>query len=948
MLLEYNRMQFETINWSIVKKIALGALFLTLNVLALSAQAALSCGALYGIRSGDLHSLSSPYTVATEGASVNTPSLSGVNSVGINPLDLNKIYFFDAPPIGTTPATNKLYYFDVSGSLPVPVSAAVDTGFTVPSGAGELLAFSADGYAYTYDYTTGRIYSQKPGTYSLPIITLSGTGMPSTTLSNYKVNDIVVDAAGKLFMVGLHPVGAPTSAHLLKIDPVSGVATYVKALTLAPSSPFPTLSSGLAFAPTSTDAAPKLVWTASGTGTYDIDVNAGTAIRGSSNSQADLASCPLSNIKTTANLTLQKAWVSAKPNDKITATTTGGSNNATIVSTANAAGSNTDVGTAVIVNVGDTLTLPIETWNTGLQANYDTIVTCTGNKNTLTSSARGVSFKVDVTDSNIVCTYINSRKSATLTLKKTWVGGKTGDQISVTTTGAATNATLSSTSSGSNTTTGTAVAIFAGEVITIPTETWITGAASDYSTSALSCVNHTASSLVGNVLTVAEADAGKAIECGYTNTGKDDGNLEIKKSTITKEASTGDVVEYAVTVTNTSSVAVVSAKVTDTPPVGFAYVAGSAKIGDTSVGSTSTGSSLVFDLGTIAAKSSIVLTYKMRLGDAVEAGEASNCVSASGVSAFGTDKESSKSCATVIIKTGLFLDKRANVTKVELGDSVEYSLRIKSVGGTTKNVTISDKLPLGFKLIEGTVKVIRGGVFSIMANPAGSPGPALTFNVGTVANNEVVEIRYRLRLGIGADFGDGINKAQAKAPYATPSLSATAKVLVTRGVFTREACIVGKVFVDCNQNKVQDKCVAGSKDACEPGIPGVRLYMEDATNITTDENGLYSICGIRAISHVMAVDMTTMPIGSRMGLTSNENLGSGKSLLLNIKAGELHRADFIESSCFPKILDQIKQRQANSAGIVNAPLTQTGQDKPGIVFDSKEQELLVPALRGVQ
>jgi large repetitive protein len=350
---------------------------------------------------------------------------------------------------------------------------------------------------------------------------------------------------------------------------------------------------------------------------------------------------------------------------------------------------------------------------------------------------------------------------------------------------------------------------------------------------------------------------------------------------------------------------------------------------------------LVFDVGTIPANSSIVLTYKMKLGDAVEAGDAKNCVAASGVNTVTNgDKESGQACATVVIKTGLFLEKRVNVTKAELGDSVEYSLRVKSVGGTTKNVTISDNLPLGFKLIAGTVKVVRAGVTSSMADPAGSPGPALTFNVGTVANKEVVEIRYRVRLGIGSDIGDGINKAQAKAPFATSSLVATAKVTVTRGVFTREACIAGKVFMDCNQNKVQDKG--------ELAIPGVRLYMEDGTNITTDENGQYSICGVRAISHVMVVDITTMPIGSRMGITSNKNLGSGETMLLNIKAGELYRADFIESSCFPKILDQVEQRRKNSAGVVNVPLVQTGQDKPGIVFDAKEQELLAPALRGVK
>ena len=430
----------------------------------------------------------------------------------------------------------------------------------------------------------------------------------------------------------------------------------------------------------------------------------------------------------------------------------------------------------------------------------------------------------------------------------------------------------------------------------------------------------------------------------------EDGEILVSKSTPTKVGSAGDVVEYTVVVRNTSTNAVTGVKVTDTPPVGFEYVAGSGKLSGVPVTTVRNGNELIFEAGSIAAKSSVELRYQMKLGDAVEAGEATNCVAGRGTDSLtGTNKESGKSCVTVIIETGLFLEKRVNVNKAEIGDSVEYSLRVKSVGGTTKNVKITDNMPLGFKLIAGTVKVIRGTVTSTAADPAGAPGPQTVFNVGTVANKEVVEIRYRVRLSIGSDLGDGINRAQAKAPFARSSLIATAKVEVTRGVFTREACIIGKVFVDCNQNKVQDSCEdeTGKCSTGEPGIPGVRLYMEDGTNITTDENGQYSICGIRAINHVMQVDMTTMPIGSRMGLTSNRNLGDGVSLLMNPKAGELYRADFIESSCYPKILEQVEQRKQNGAGAVTVPLKQVGQDKPGVVFSAKEQELLHPSLKSL-
>ena len=417
---------------------------------------------------------------------------------------------------------------------------------------------------------------------------------------------------------------------------------------------------------------------------------------------------------------------------------------------------------------------------------------------------------------------------------------------------------------------------------------------------------------------------------------QDDGALSIRKSTVTKVASAGDLVEYTIIVSNSSTNSA-TVKVTDTPPAGFEYAAGTAKVNGVASGSPiKNGDSLIFDIGTVPAGRSVELKYQMKLGDEVTGGEAANCVSATGINtATGTAKDSAQSCASVIIETGLFLEKRVNVNKAELGDSVEYSLRVKSVGGKTNNVKITDNMPLGFKLIAGTVKVIRAGVMKTMADPAGAPAPQTTYNVGTVANKEVVEIRYRARLGVGSDLGDGINRAQAKAPYARSSLVASAKVLVTRGVFTREACIAGKVFVDCNQSDGPDKGERnGVQDKGELGIPGVRLYMEDGTSITTDVNGQYSICGIRAISHIMQVDTTTMPVGSRMGITSNRNLGDGVSLLMNPKAGELYRADFAESTCKPSVLEEVKERI--KTGVVKVPAT-VSPPKP-VEFDSSQQQ----------
>jgi uncharacterized repeat protein (TIGR01451 family) len=287
------------------------------------------------------------------------------------------------------------------------------------------------------------------------------------------------------------------------------------------------------------------------------------------------------------------------------------------------------------------------------------------------------------------------------------------------------------------------------------------------------------------------------------------------------------------------------------------------------------------------------------------------------------------------VKPQLFIEKKADRRMVEIGDSMGYSIRVRNPNAyAVPDAKVVDKLPLGFKLIPGTSTL---GVGSVVVtplatpDPVGTPGPVLNYTLGTLAANTDYTIRYRVRVGVGADKGTGINTAQASAAGgAVQSMVAQAVVQVTGGVFTTQACLIGKVYVDCNQNKVQDKG--------EPGIPGVRLYLEDGTNFTTDENGQYSFCGLRPISHVMKVDATTLPVGARLGITSSRNLGDADMLVLDPKNGELHRADFREMSCFPKVLEQVQQRR--KLGPVYVPEKQMGKDDPwGIEFNSEQHRL---------
>jgi uncharacterized repeat protein (TIGR01451 family) len=294
-----------------------------------------------------------------------------------------------------------------------------------------------------------------------------------------------------------------------------------------------------------------------------------------------------------------------------------------------------------------------------------------------------------------------------------------------------------------------------------------------------------------------------------------------------------------------------------------------------------------------------------------------------------------------VLPGGISLQKTGDRAVAEVGDTVRYSITVQLTSGARpRQTTVVDRLPAGFTYIAGTAMV--DGVR--IADPVGGVGPVLAFNLGPMPATNRQVLHYRVRLGVGSQQGDGINKARAHAcgvpagcvgPDGRTPIGASVatnegqhRVQVTGGVFATEACVLGKVFVDCNGNHVQDRE--------ELGVPGVRLLLTDGTNLISDSEGKYSVCGLPPRSHVLRIDPHTLPRGSRLTTSSNRNLGEAGSLWLDLKNGELHRADFIEGSCSNTVLDQVKARRAQ--GEVRAPETERA-GQPALRFDSKAHGL---------
>lgn len=252
--------------------------------------------------------------------------------------------------------------------------------------------------------------------------------------------------------------------------------------------------------------------------------------------------------------------------------------------------------------------------------------------------------------------------------------------------------------------------------------------------------------------------------------------------------------------------------------------------------------------------------------------------------------------------SSLFVKKAASNKTAEIGEFEEYTVTVANRGtADSANVSITDTLPRGFIYVQGSMRVDGTKV----EDPLGGKGPYLKLGLGTLTPNKEVKVQYRVYIGPNALNGDGINRVRAKDAKGIESNEASAKVEVTPGAMISDGFIVGKVFTDCNGNGIQD--------AGEIGVPGVRIYLEDGSYVITDSEGKYDFYGISAKTHVLKVDRTSLPIGSELVLISNRQAGDPNSRFVDLKRGELHRADFAiaqgEGQCSESLIERVLERK---------------------------------------
>lgn len=257
--------------------------------------------------------------------------------------------------------------------------------------------------------------------------------------------------------------------------------------------------------------------------------------------------------------------------------------------------------------------------------------------------------------------------------------------------------------------------------------------------------------------------------------------------------------------------------------------------------------------------------------------------------------------------TGLWLQKTAAKTTAAPGDFVPYTLTVENVDTVNPalNVSVDDRLPQGFRYRKGSARLDGAAA----ADPAVSAdGRGLTFTVGALAASASVKITYVAEVGAAAKAGRAVNTAVASGT-AVLSNTATAVVQVTEDLFKSKATIVGRVIVDG----------CGTEEPGRESRPaGIRIYREDGTFVVTDKNGMYHFAQVEPGTHVVQLDLATVPEMYEL-IACEENTrfaGNPSSQFVDLQGGTLWRADFHLKS---------RPRTAGEAGLeLNSSLLAAG------------------------
>ena len=228
----------------------------------------------------------------------------------------------------------------------------------------------------------------------------------------------------------------------------------------------------------------------------------------------------------------------------------------------------------------------------------------------------------------------------------------------------------------------------------------------------------------------------------------------------------------------------------------------------------------------------------------------------------------------------IWIEITADKSVVGVDDIIKYQIIIHNDSNIlVENLMLINYLPIGLKYQNGSCKLNNHKTDNLyqkgnnLALNIGDIEPKSTFNLSIMGSVTTANIGGKISnsVSVSSDNIDGISNI------------AEVTVYIKEELMRSEGIIIGQVYDKAYKNRKKGH-----------GISNIKLYMEDGSYVVTDNHGMYHFEGLKTGRHIVQVDKNILPSGYKISECSSNNhfLGRSFSQFIDIKGGDLKRADF--------------------------------------------------------
>jgi len=414
-------------------------------------------------------------------------------------------------------------------------------------------------------------------------------------------------------------------------------------------------------------------------------------------------------------------------------------------------------------------------------------------------------------------------------------------------------------------------------------------------------------------------------------------SLFISKKSLKDTAEVGEYLQHSLTISNTNSFNLSGLTVTDQLPQGFRYIRGSTTRLDLAAPTapstaadpslSADGRTLIFRPGVLPAAAALELRYVVGVSAAAREGIAIN--SATATAGDGTISSNLAQAAVQVVNdlfgsTSLLMGRvilapcpsppgqgkteapktlaigpgavSLRLTSRAEAGQADYAVAIRVAKVTVRDLTLVVELP---ELLR-----YRPGSASLDGKPLADPeitAGSLRFQLGEVkaASHPVLGFGVETGQIIAGEFNtrahlEFSNPDPQLQPGATHQATALATNTILQWSDDPAASLLLVTQGDSGETRLATTGPVEAETVGKSGLGKVRLFLEDGRYIDTNEEGMYHFEALTPGSHVVQVDLDSLPKGLKI-LQCDENsrfAGVAHSQFFDLQPSSMGRADF--------------------------------------------------------